>query len=308
MISKDRIEKYRAKISNEIIKNCPKLMHEHPIGFYLTDVKSYGESCSYKYYSPKIKTVLNDILTKYNSDILALYQKMAVLTFIKDSIERLQNKDIPENILGIYEEWFKRILDDVAIQPDDYYNYENDAFQKDLSVCSLRLYPVGGCWVVNATGSFGRAHLFSGGIRQFFNCLKLFLFKTGGRKSFYIIHMVDRYVDRFNPEERDRCYIRIAELLKRNPKIKGLVGQGWLYDPQLEKISPHLAFLRKRPEQNGAEVFRLGTRQIDIDLALLKSATRRKLYKENKYMPECYGIVWPRKALIAWAEKQTSNS
>ena len=53
--------------------------------------------------------------------------------------------------------------------------------------------------MVNAVGSFGRAHLFSGGIRQLFNCMKLFLFKTRGRKPFYIIHMVDRYVDRFNP-------------------------------------------------------------------------------------------------------------
>jgi hypothetical protein len=308
MISRGIIDKYITKIRNEILKNCNNLIHDYPIHIYVNDMKSYGESYSYKYFSPKIKTIFNEILKQYNFHILALYQKFAIATFIKDSNGRLHNKDFPESILRIYQEWFKRVLEDFSIQPDDYYNYENDAFQKDLSVCSLRLFPVGGSWIVDKLGSLGRKHLFAGGIRQFFNCLMLSLFKTGGRKPFYLIHTVDRYLDRFNPEERDKCYLRIGELLKRNSKIKGLMATCWLYDPMLEKISPRLAFLRQRPEQNGAKVFRIGTRQFDIDMALLKSPTRRKLYKKGKYIPVCHSVVWPRRELIAWADKQTSNS
>lgn len=69
----------------------------------------------------------------------------------------------------------------------------NDAFQKDLLVCSLRLLPVGGYWVVQAIGSIDRRFLLGGRSQQFFNCLKLVLFKTRSRKPFYLIRLVDRY-------------------------------------------------------------------------------------------------------------------
>ncbi len=308
MISRDIIDKYTSQVRNEISQKCANLLHEYPIDFYLSDVKSYGGSCSYKYFSPEIKTVFKQILIKYDSHVFALYQKLALSAFIENSIERLPNKDIPESIQRIYQGWFKRVLEDFSIQSDDFYHYENDAFQKDLSVCSLRLLPVGGCWVIQATGSIDRRFLLGGGSRQFFNCLKLVLFKTRGRNPFYSIHAVDRYIDKFNEFERYNCYIRIAELLKLNSNVKGFMGLSWYFDPQLEKISPRLAYLRQRPEQNGAEVFRRGTRQSDIESALKKSPTRRRLYKEGKYVPVCHGVVWPRKELIAWADKQTSKS
>ena len=110
----------------------------------------------------------------------------------------------------------------------------------------------------------------------------------------------------FNPQERDKCYLRIAELLKLNPRVKGYVQCSWYSDPVLENVSPRLVYYRQRPEQNGAKVFRFGTSESDIRNATSKSPTRRELFKEGKYIPTSYLVVWPRKELIEWAEKQES--
>ena len=48
----------------------------------------------------------------------------------------------------------------------------------------------------------------------------------------------------FSPEGWMRFYLRTAELLRRDPRVKGLIGTSWLYDPALADVSPHLAYLR----------------------------------------------------------------
>ena len=120
------------------------------------------------------------------------------------------------------------------------------------------------------------------------------LFKTGGVKPFYVIHTSNRYLHLFNAEERNKCYLRIAELLKCNREMKGFLASGWLYDPHLEWVSPRLVYLREIPENNGAKVFfHLGVTESATKNALLKSRNRRKLYKEGSYIPAVYALVWP---------------
>ena len=45
----------------------------------------------------------------------------------------------------------------------------------------------------------------------------------------------------FNPAGYVRFFQRVAELLRRNPRVKGIVGTSWLVDPVLEQISPELS-------------------------------------------------------------------
>jgi hypothetical protein len=116
------------------------------------------------------------------------------------------------------------------------------------------------------------------------------------------IHTDSRYLEDFHPEGWDRCYLRIAELLRRNPVYAGMVGQSWFYDPVVAVISPRLAYLQERPLQNGAIRVRLGAGPRDAERAIATSETRRQLYAEGRYQPRCHAIYWPREALIAWAD------
>jgi hypothetical protein len=287
-----------------------------PIETYINDIESCSES-GYIDISPKIKNVSKDIRSKYNVQLLALYHKLAIATFIKHSLTRLGQKNIPESISHLYHQWFIRVLKDISKQTEDYYRYGNDSFLKDVSVCSLLAIPVGGAWIVNVSHAresydesdrpnlnkkYLRNALVKLGVLKYF---RLVFIKLGIKKLYYCIHTCDRYLPfLFTEREREKANIRIAELLKQNPSIKGLYCSSWFLDPVLEYISPHLTYLRQVPEQNGARVFRMGVRQSYIDKAIALSPKRKKMYAEGKYIPTFYAYIWPRKELIAWAEKQ----
>jgi hypothetical protein len=300
------IEQQISQLTNHIIAIGNKILSDFPVEFYVNDVKSYIEVRNYDYLSPKLMKFFDSILSTYDSYLLTLLHKLALSFLMKESVERLERGFLPTEILYLYQNLLERILRDFSTQSDDFYNHRNDLFLKDLAVCSLRLIPVGGSWLTEVSG-IGRRFLVSGGARQFVDASLFALFKARGLKPYYQIHMDIRCLEGFSPRGRDQCYLGIAELLKLNPRIKGMYAVSWFYDPKLEKISPNLLYLRKEPEQNGARFFQIGTSATDIKFATAKSATRRKLYNEGKYLPTSYLLIWPRKELLSWADKRTEN-
>ena len=93
-----------------------------------------------------------------------------------------------------------------------------------------------------------------------------------------------------------------ASLLRGHPNVLGMAGTSWFYDPQLDAISPNLSYLRMRPVERGAVLVRQRTSEFDIISATTKSGTRQRLYEEGRYLPVPHSIIWPRDALIAWAD------
>jgi hypothetical protein len=221
-------------------------------------------------------------------------------------------------------EWFRKVLKDLSLQPDTYYDTGDFPFIQDLAVCSLRAIPVGGAWFVEIsrakewTGELGstesKKDIPIKHTKNVITRLKLrrvitpLLYKLGFFKMYYQMHTYARFLFRFTPEEMDKAYLRIAELLRRNKKIKGLYRRSWFLDPQLEEISPELAYLRKIPEDHGAKVFQAITFPNAIDNAIALSPKRRKLYEEGKYAPTTFAFVWPREEMLKWADRQKDLS
>lgn len=297
---------------NELKKEISAINHEllqkFPLENYLKEIRSSPLWYNYNYISPKLATIFEHIQSTYQAHALVLYHKLALLDFIKESVKFLKRENFPESILELYYEWFERILNDLSIQTDDFYHHQNDPFLKDLGVCSLRLIPIGGAWLVEISRIW-KKFLITGGFHQFLKGLPFVLSSIGNLQPlYYQIHTVDRYIQKFTEEERERCYLRIADLLRLHPEIKGMYAASWFYDPALKWISPRLSYLIKTPMQYGAKVFRIGSEEADIKLSLKKSATRRKLYEEGKYMPTRYIIIWTRKDLITWADRYIENS
>lgn len=110
------------------------------------------------------------------------------------------------------------------------------------------------------------------------------------------------YLDEFNEEGWDKFYLRIAELLLRRKKVRGLVGTSWFYDPQLLNISPRLSYLQLRQIDRGAFLLRHRSTAMDIMFATQASATRRKLHQEGLYTPVSYSLIWDRNEIIKWAK------
>jgi hypothetical protein len=254
-----------------------------------------------------VKDICAKILRKYNHPTLALYQRLSLLVLMKQSLKALQCKRLPGTIVHLCMDWFERAIANLVTKPDAYYLDKSEPFIDELCCCSFRTIPIGGAWMIE-TSAVRKKLLVTGGVRQFLSFLMFIILKVGGFKPVYRIHMLKRYPSgAFSPEERAKCYLRIADLLRQYNKIKGMYAIGWLYDPKLSEVSPSLAFLREVPEKNGAKLFRFGTTEEVIKLGTGLSKERRRLYEEGKYTPTEYALVWPKKEMLAWAERELKN-
>jgi hypothetical protein len=265
-------------------------------------IGSLLRSIGHLYIGRKRRNWLSSIASSYDHAIICRYNKLVLAFLMRNALDLLPYKNYPTEVVDLYYQWFARVLKDFRERSDDYYTVEEIAFRQDVGVCSLGSIPVGGAWVVRPSG-LGLWFFIVGGPRQLLKNLSFIILKTGGISPFYAIHTVSRYLYLFRPEEMDLAYIRIAELMKRDPSMRGAIRTSWFLDPNLEKVSPNLAFLRTVPQENGARLFPSLTTDIHIKYALSMSSIRRRMYEEGKYRPTSFTYIWPRKALIEWAER-----
>jgi hypothetical protein len=117
------------------------------------------------------------------------------------------------------------------------------------------------------------------------------------------IHIDERDLSEFDEAGWERAYLRAAEMLRLHPKVKGTVGRSWTHDPQLDRISPNLTYPRRQQMAHGAFMRLVGSDGQATKRALLKSATRRRLYERGEYVPTEYRVVWPRRDMLRWSSQ-----
>lgn len=329
MLIKSRIASQVSVLREEIARQFPDFLEKFPISSYVREVIASRGWQRYYYLSPNLKKIFQEVLSAYGSPILARYHKLALTALMLNSLDGLEKKNIPPDIKDLHLKWYERVLNDVSSQPDTYYNSDDFSFLQDLAVCSLRAIPVGGAWLLevsrgklwqNSDPAMNKPLKEAESKRTKTRSLPLFqtladrlkwrrfitlsLYRSGIVGLYYQLHTFPRYLLRFTPAEMEKSYLRIAELLRRNKRIRGLFRRSWFLDPQLENISPELAYLRKIPEKNGAKVFPAINFPNTIDNAIAMSPKRKKLYLAKTYTPRAYAYIWPRKKLLEWAEKQ----
>ena len=304
MVTKEHVERKNNQLQKELALIDKDIIGRFPLSDYLNTIKSNAGLGKLLYLkrARKLRRAYEQITSQYGARALSLYFKLALCCFISDSLERLGQKKLPDEILHLYHEWFEWVLEDFSKQPDDYYNHRCDSFVLDVMVCSLRSIPIGGAWIIEIR-SVGLRPFFGGGVKQFFSYLYFIIFKARGFSPYVTTHTAVRTLRHFNEDQMNLVYLRIAELMKLNPRIKGFYRRSWFLDPNLEDISPKLGYLRKVPLQNGAKLFAAGSTKEDIGYALAVSRTRRRLYEEGKYLPTSYAFIWPRKEFLLFAAK-----
>jgi len=149
-----------------------------------------------------------------------------------------------------------------------------------------------------------RSLAYRGGIAQGTRFLRM-LWQSGRVVPYYQIHMSHGVAPAhfglvYTPRSQGRMLRNIADCLKLNPQVRGLIASSWWYDPALETVSPGLAYLRRGFVERGAFLFRYGPPANDH--AIANSPQRTKLVEEGKYSPMTYTIVWPRGMMIRWAD------
>jgi hypothetical protein len=246
------------------------------------------------------ETTAGEALIKNAAEpIYELYNKFLTLRLLEAFDVHAGNCRLPSSIANLYERDLFRIESQMEQLPSNFYRLSNDAFLKDLAILSHKLIPVGAEYVTLDSG-VPRSLLLKRGYAQFQKGIIACIFQAGGFKPFFELHAHILSLDDFNPSGWQATYVRLAELLELNPQYRGITSSSWFLDPALEKISPHLAYLRAVPEENGATLLFSAVDRLGKSGALAKSRSRQRLYHAGQYIPAIYTRIWPRKRLIAW--------
>jgi len=231
------------------------------------------------------------------ADVAALY-RLAMLAMVERFSERARRVPMTPAIRDCYRTEFARIVGAIAAGTDTR-RIEDDGLAKDLGLCSLALVPLGS--QLAAPSGVPLRWLLGGARTRLHGACYLAAVLRGTRPTLEL-HTHGPLLDRFTPDERARCYVRLGQLLALRPEIRAMQASSWFYDPALARISPHLAYLRADAEAHGASFFRIGPEGRDSG-ALATSRHRRELYAAGRYQPTAWLLVWPRASLIAYAQR-----
>ena len=220
-------------------------------------------------------------------------------------------RSLPPGLLGEMLRQCERILASYAPGTEEAVRLASDClgddvFLKDLSICRLEAF-AGVAQVIEQgakipVGDLLRGH--PGNALRFGRMRASDRFRNG---PYLENHTHTPMLEGFTPAGWDNCYDFAAQLLIARPDHLGVIGASWFYDPVLASISPRLRYLSEVPRAGGAHFFRFGSDQSDIVLATATSPTRRRLVETGLYRPTRYLMVWPRKALLAWAAKRAAG-
>jgi hypothetical protein len=99
----------------------------------------------------------------------------------------------------------------------------------------------------------------------------------------------------------------MAQALRMQPEIKGFVASSWLRSPDTVKASPHLAWINRTILEHGGLVVVMGMADPESG-ALARSASRKALYETGEFIPTTGLVLWPRDAMLAWADQHPELS
>lgn len=306
MDESDRLESIVESLTAEMDARYPGIIKTCPLERYIGYLNRYPKMCALDYVSHQVHRYCEVIVQRSSHTGLQMFHKLLLLTLIRRATLVLSGCTMPAGIKNLYAENFQRIVRRMESNAESpgFYLYETSHFHKELGVCSLRLIPCGARKV--HINRLPRRGLVTNGPWQLARAVTMVMRDLGGFGPLYEWH-TDSHdpsaMAEFNAEGWTRLFVRLAMLLKYDPFVRGAFGGSWLYDPQLKRLSPRLAYMRELVIANGGFDFCLGPCNPEgIRLATLKSDTRRSLYTEGKYMPMHFLLVWPRDALVKWSE------
>lgn len=248
-------------------------------------------------YTPdSLAIIYEKIRNTKSAEELEIFRKIMILECLLNSWNDIFSDKYPPSIQIEFKKNSERMLK-MCQNDTGWREYSDDDYWKDLAIARQQMYPAG-AGIVEIYSGFGLRQGLSLNLRQSFRFLKL-LISSRGRRGYFQIHTHTPLLCEFNEQGWNDCYMRISEMLVRHEDIKGVFRASWFCDPELAKTSPRLEYLQKMPVENGAKNFYIQADQTGNPF--VKSKTRLKLYKEGKYKPKTYLLVWPRKELIKWA-------
>ena len=299
-------------IERELKDAKSDLLEKHPIEDYIKLLGKYPDLAKYNYVSSEVLEFCNKIVADTDERILEKYHKLLLVVLIGKNRNEIGHRILPNEIKERCGRSFERIVRQIEnnIEMPGPYNYPEDFFFKDLSICTLRMIPVGA-----TTYEFSRfpgrnllnRAVLRKDIKQFMQVIGFMVFELKGQTVPFIeSHLVSHdpvFHDDLSLEGVTNNRRLVAQWVRMDKNIKGSYGVSWFVDPQIAIISPRHAYVHTFMRSTGYKFFYYGLSEIAIKHAVSTSKTRKNLYREGKYVPTNYLTAISRKRLLSWADK-----
>lgn len=212
---------------------------------------------------------------------------------------RVAAEALPTACLGLYPDHIDRLA---AFLEGDSGPYDEDYWAKDVRLSLALSVPGAQTQVIDLSSPLGPGVVVRNGRDGYGWSQAPRWIAARGWRPWLEVHTEARHLSDFNEAGWDRAWATAAAILKTRPRLAGMIGSSWFYDPPLETISPRLTYLRANPVNGGAFLLHQGPGEIHSQRAAASSPTRRALIDSGDYTPRSWIVAWPRHALIAWAE------
>lgn len=229
------------------------------------------------------RLVILKLLAEFSVSSLPLSVTTAIIDNYKQSLSR------------IYQLWHTEAAAEQQVI--------NDKFLKDIGLLTGALLPCAER-VVEPFSAIQRSLLYGNGFTQAVAFIRA-LIAAQGNKPVCRLHIHLSEINQLTAAGWRQTCQQLANLLLLNPKLKGVVGACWFYDPAITTVSPNLAFISDLLSEMQASWF-FSHNEGDKSGAFSRSATRKQAYATGRYQPKNYVIFIPRNRLLAWYKRQSN--
>lgn len=244
---------------------------------------------------PELRETLAQIAVQFGIPTQSRVMQALLARLALDFQEEALDFRVTRSVRGLYAKSLSRIL---KTPVDDW--HLDDRFFKDLALLSGHLFPVGER-VVEPCSALQRSLFYRSGVGQALHFVRA-VAQSGGFRPVFRLHVHLSEASRLSADSWQQACMHTVELLAINPRVKGVVGASWFYDPKLPEVSPHLSFINGLLRPAGAHWFFSHAEGKDSG-ALAKSVHRRSEFDAERYIPRCYVVFWPRQCALAWLDR-----
>jgi hypothetical protein len=298
-----RARALRESTAAELEAAAPDYIARFPLAPYIAELEHHGRPHRFFEFTKEALAINTAMHEAYPKPVVELYNRL-LLAHLIETIEARTDHVIIPSVQPFVREDLDRVLKGLERPRPNYYLRDVHLFRRDLAIARLKVIPNG--FEIYDTGvCIARSEALKGGAVSLWRFIRAFRWDLlAPLYPLYEPHWDRRYIRYFSRDEYERCCLRIADMMTANPQVRGIAVPSWWCDPQLKYVSPELAFIREIPESGGARFMLLeGDNPYLLTDALAGSPHRKALHQAGKYVPKSYMLVWPRRQIIAWAER-----
>ena len=245
-----------------------------------------------------LSTIRDELATALAFDVRGAFERVLVLRHAARALDRIGGLPLGDDAKRLFYEEFQY----VARPPiRAKFDVQRSSFVALCELATLRRFPAGQyhwtvagmrrSWLVRTRG-WDRVRL------PYWVAVKL----RGFRPAF-VPHLNPNRKNRWLTENAaNRSYYCMADSLRHQPDVRGMVAASWLRSPDTHKVSPELAWMNRTIVENGGTAMVIGPADPNCGV-LTRSAARQQAYQAGLFKPTIGLVIWPRDAMIAWAAR-----